>query len=140
MVTPPLRPSKYHPPERCRCHPVALTDCRATALAACTLCAAMLGYQQTGTLAPEAKEVGGERLAKVGQLELDTLGEIDNFAGSRTARACATCARTISMQSRASPALRCNRRRCKNVGRNFVVAVLELTSKVVATERALMTN
>jgi hypothetical protein len=49
---------------------------------ACTvLAAAMIAFHETGRLTPETKSAGGEKIARLAQLELDLLGEPDDFAG-----------------------------------------------------------
>ena len=51
----------------------------ATASAATALCYAMQELQQNGGLTSATRTAGGERVAQVAQLRLDSLGEIDDF-------------------------------------------------------------
>ena len=110
----------------------------ATADAAVVLSAAMLQFHANGRMTPETKEAGAEKIARLAQLELDTLGEINNF--SEIARK--EGLRQLRKFLDADPDFR--QRHGGRAGdvtlTGIIDGVLEITSKVVALEKTLRAN
>jgi hypothetical protein len=77
----PQAPSAPAPPRAGAKGGIELEIGQAAADAATVLSVAMLEFQANGRMTPSTRSAGAERIDRLAQLELDTLGEIDNFAG-----------------------------------------------------------
>jgi len=84
----------------------------------------------------EARAAGGECIAKVAQLELDTLGEIDDFAGIAQREGLIRLRRLLDDEFFEAHGVDTG----DAVLSNLISEVLEISGGVVRIERMLATN
>ena len=107
-----------------------------TADCAVALSAAMLAFHETGRMTPEIKAAGTEKIARLAQLELDTLGEIEDFAGIVHREGLCRLRKLLDAEFFQAHGAAAG----EAVLSNLISGVLEITQKVVALEKAFRAN
>ena len=131
---PPAPDSSRQAPERS----IELEIGEAAVDACKVLAVAMLEFHQNDQMTPATKLAGAEKIAKLAQLELDTLGEIDNFADVARKEG----------KTRLREILDTDPDFCRQRGANardatltvIIDGVLEISQRVVALEKSLRAN
>ena len=108
----------------------------ATAEACTVLGAAMLKFHATGMMTSATKAADAEKNAKLAMLELDTLGELDDFAGIAYKEGLCRLRKLLVAEFFQKHGAKTD----DTVLSNLISNVLEISQKIVALEKKLRAN